>query len=78
MATLEQLTRRAHARGNLPAPAARRALRQAAGSSLRDVGSVVGVSGECVRLWELGRRTPSAANLEHYVEVLQALRKAVS
>jgi len=39
-----------------------RAARQARGLSLRDLGDLVGVSGETVRLWELGRTRPYRAN----------------
>jgi DNA-binding transcriptional regulator YiaG len=61
------------ARRALPPPDGRRQLREAAGVSLAAVGRAVGVSGECVRLWEAGLRFPSGERLGRYVEVLQLL-----
>ena len=52
----------------------RRALREAAGVSLRDVAEVCDVSRECVRLWELGLRDPSGSNLSAYLKVLEILQ----
>jgi DNA-binding transcriptional regulator YiaG len=57
----------------LPSPSRRRAIRVRAGVSLEEMGGRVGVSGEAVRLWELGRR-PSEAHLAHYLDVLADLR----
>jgi transcriptional regulator with XRE-family HTH domain len=72
--TLEELTNRVRIRRELPPPSARRLLRTAAGVSLRDVGQVVGVSHEAVRMWESGERTPRGRNLERYADVLRAFR----
>jgi transcriptional regulator with XRE-family HTH domain len=44
-----------------------------AGMNLDELGERVGVSGEAVRLWELGRR-PSEAYLADYLDVLADLR----
>jgi len=76
-ATLEKLTQSVRARQALPAPSARRALRQAAGVSLADVASVVGVSRQAVGLWEAGLRHPRGSNLDSYLGVLRALQEAM-
>jgi transcriptional regulator with XRE-family HTH domain len=78
MATLRELTARAQARRELPAPTTRRALRNAVGASLDDVASVVGVTRQAVSLWELGQRAPSATNLERYLEVIRAFKDLVA
>jgi DNA-binding transcriptional regulator YiaG len=41
--------------------------------SLEEVGELVGVSGEAVRLWETGQRTPSEAHRGDYLDVLADL-----
>lgn len=76
-ATLEALTARVRTRQELPPPPARRQLRLAAGVSLRDVGEVVGVSHEAVRMWESGERMPRGQNLERYADVLRAFRNVL-
>lgn len=78
MPTLTELTARARARRELPAPPTRRALRNAVGASLDDVASVVGVTRQAVSMWELGQRAPSGANLERYLEVIRAFKQVVS
>ena len=57
----------------LPPPRRRRAIRVRAGVSLEEVGELVGVSGEAVRLWETGQRTPSEAHRDDYLDVLADL-----
>jgi transcriptional regulator with XRE-family HTH domain len=76
-ATVEELKQSVRTRQALPAPSARRALRQAAGVSLADVASVVGVSRQAVGLWEAGLRRPRGRNLDSYLHVLRALREAM-
>jgi transcriptional regulator with XRE-family HTH domain len=56
----------------------RRALREAAGVSLSDVASVVGVTRQAVALWETGARTPCGANLDSYVAVLRTFKRTMS
>jgi DNA-binding transcriptional regulator YiaG len=68
------LARRKGTQRRLPAPARRRAIRVRAGVSLDDVGELVGVSGEAVRLWETGQRSPSEAHRDDYLDVLADLR----
>ena len=58
----------------LPSPTRRRAIRVRAGASLEEVGELVGVTGEAVRLWETGQRTPSETHRDDYVGVLADLR----
>jgi DNA-binding transcriptional regulator YiaG len=78
-ATLEDLTQRLKARNELPTPQVRRALRKGAGASQEDVAKVVGVTRQAVQLWEAGVRTPRrGANLDAYLEVLQAFKRAMS
>jgi transcriptional regulator with XRE-family HTH domain len=78
MSTLAELEGRVQARSELPSPPVRRALREAAGASLDEVGSVVGVTRQAVALWESGERTPRGANLGGYVAVLRVFRRAMS
>jgi hypothetical protein len=58
----------------LPAPARRRTIRVRAGATLDEVGDLVGVSGEAVRLWETGQRIPSETHRDDYIDVLDDLR----
>jgi DNA-binding transcriptional regulator YiaG len=76
--TLEDLSSRVRTRQELPAPAARRALRKAAGISLQNVADVCGVTRQAVATWETAGRTPRGQTLEAYVAVLRALRQAVA
>ncbi len=78
VATLESLTRRLQARRELPSPEVRRTLRRVAGASQTDVAEVIGVTRQAVQLWEAGTRTPRGANLDAYLKVLRAFRRAVS
>lgn len=67
------LTARLRARQQLPAPAVRRALRQAAGLSQDHVAQAVGTSRQAVAHWEAGTRYPRPEHLTAYVEVLRLL-----
>jgi transcriptional regulator with XRE-family HTH domain len=58
----------------LPPPTRRRAIRVRAGATLDEVGDLVGVSGEAVRLWETGQRIPSESHRDNYIDVLDDLR----
>jgi transcriptional regulator with XRE-family HTH domain len=58
----------------LPPPTRRRAIRVRAGATLDEVGDLVGVSGEAVRLWETGQRIPSESHRDDYIDVLDDLR----
>src|SRR4051794_6342088 len=78
MSTLAALEERVQTRNELPSPAVRRSLREAAGESLDNVAAVVGVTRQAVALWEAGERTPSGDNLERYVQVLRVFRRALN
>lgn len=58
----------------LPSPSKRRAIRVCAGASLVEVGELVGVSGEAIRLWETGQRAPSETHRDDYIGVLKQLQ----
>jgi DNA-binding transcriptional regulator YiaG len=77
LSTVADLETRTRFRQQLPPPAVRRTLRHAAGASIGEVATVVGVSRQAVSMWELGQRSPSVENLGRYVTVLHALRRAV-
>jgi len=75
---LQELKEEVEARRELPAPAARRALREAAGVSLDGVAQAVGVSKQTVLGWESGAFSPRGANLGSYLSVLRIFRKSMS
>ncbi len=62
----------------LPPPAARRALRVAAGLTLQDVADVVGVTRQAVAKWETGDRNPSGRVRSAYAQALADLRRLVT
>lgn len=64
-----------HVRPELPVPAERKAVREAAGLTLAQVGSAVGVTPQAVGLWESGRRTPRGSLLGKYAEAIHAMRE---
>jgi transcriptional regulator with XRE-family HTH domain len=73
MATsFDELLERVRSRRQLPAPAERRRIREAAGVSLRDVAAAVGVSHTAVAGWEAGA-TPREQRTA-YAELLAELR----
>jgi len=76
MSTAIGLEERLRARRELPPPAMRRALRQAARLSQADVAREIGVSSAAVAYWEAGRRFPRPENLAAYVRALRILREA--
>jgi len=51
-----------------------RAIRAAAGLSLREVAGAVGVSVTCLWRWENGQRAPQGAAAVAYAELLEDLR----
>jgi DNA-binding transcriptional regulator YiaG len=61
-------------RAKLPPPTRRRAIRVRASATLEEVGDLVGVSSEAVRLWETSQRTPSETHRDDYIDVLDDLR----
>jgi DNA-binding transcriptional regulator YiaG len=62
-------------RRRLPPPSLRRQLREQAGVSQSALALVVGVSRECVSLWESEPRTPRGRNLDRYIEFLDRLAR---
>jgi DNA-binding transcriptional regulator YiaG len=70
----DSVAKRKTRRSKLPSPTRRRAIRVRAGATLEEVGDLVGVSSEAVRLWETGQRTPSETHRENYIDVLDELR----
>jgi DNA-binding transcriptional regulator YiaG len=65
---VDDLVERVRIRKQLPAPAERRRIREAAGVSLRDVAAAVGVSHTAVASWEAG-----ATPREHRAAYLRLL-----
>jgi transcriptional regulator with XRE-family HTH domain len=70
---LSTLRARARAQRDLPDPTRAKALRRAAGVSLRELADVVGVTVRTLCYWEAGQRRPSGRQLERYAEALRAL-----
>lgn len=60
----------------LPPPDQRRAIRESAGLSMRNLADDLGVTTTAVRLWEVGERNVSPEFLERYVALLDDLRSA--
>jgi DNA-binding transcriptional regulator YiaG len=71
----DEVIARARARKRLPPPAMRRQLREQAGVSQTEIAAVVGVSRECVSLWESQPRMPRGQNLERYLAFLERLAR---
>ena len=68
------MTTRKTRRAKLPSPTRRRAIRVRAGATLEEVGDLVGVSSEAIRLWETGQRRQSENHRDDYIDVLDDLR----
>ena len=62
----------------LPAPAALRAIREAAGLSQADVASILGMTRESVCRWEAGARSPRGPLRIAYVHLLTELQVLAS
>jgi DNA-binding transcriptional regulator YiaG len=71
----QRLEEHLRAKRDLPAPAMRRAIREAAGASREDIATELGVSSQAVMLWEQGTRSPSRRHLANYIRVLRELRE---
>jgi DNA-binding transcriptional regulator YiaG len=70
-----QVSERLRVHADLPSPAQRRALREAAGLSQRELAKAIGVSQASIAHWEASRRVPRGKCLERYVAGLRALRQ---
>ena len=66
------------ARGALPTPALRRAIREAAGVSQGQIAREVGVHRMTVCRWESGTSTPAGKHLHAYAAILRDLQEATS
>lgn len=75
-AAYPRLTDRVRA-AQLPPPAERRAIRQAARTSLSDVAAELGVSPMSVLRWERGESAPRLDHAIAYRRILDGLRDAV-
>jgi DNA-binding transcriptional regulator YiaG len=64
--------------GRLPDPDTRRAIRERAGVSLREVARVLDVDAMTVHRWEQGTTLPNRHNAIAYRQVLDALEQAVT
>ncbi len=71
--TLGQAIHRARIRRRLPAPPARRLLRERHGLSQGVVALAVGVTCASISRWETGERTPRGETLDAYLQVLDRL-----
>ena len=72
----ERVKARIHVHRSLPEPAERRALREAAGLTQRELADTIGVDRTAITHWESGRRNPDGKRLDAYLEALGALREA--
>jgi DNA-binding transcriptional regulator YiaG len=72
--TVDELLAQVRARRRLPSPTERRAIRERAGVSLRDLAAALNVSHGTVRGWEQGA-TPRGRRAE-YADVLAELERA--
>ena len=73
---LQELLEQTKTMRRLPPPSERRALREGAGLTRKEVGSLLGVSDTAVYVWESGKSTPSKRHLADYVGLLEELSAA--
>jgi DNA-binding transcriptional regulator YiaG len=78
MAALDVLREQVQARRDLPRPAVRRALREAAGISRQALAASIDVSRESIRHWETGTVEPRGENLRLYLAALAVLQEGAS
>jgi DNA-binding XRE family transcriptional regulator len=74
---IEAALRMTRLRRRLPAPAARRLIRERAGVSQAAVASAVGVARPAISRWESGKRTPRGEHLKRYVAALEQMATAL-
>ncbi len=60
----------------LPPPNERRAIRQGVHLTQAQVGAIVGVTGQMVGLWEMGRNEPTGDRRTRYAELIDACVEA--
>ncbi|WP_435601262.1 helix-turn-helix transcriptional regulator [Streptomyces sp. C10-9-1] len=75
-ATALRVRARLRLRQDLPSPAERRAIRQAAGLSQGELAEAIGVTRQAVSHWEAGTRTPQGTAMERYVSAIRTLRES--
>lgn len=75
MKVIERVRARIHVHSSLPEPAERRALREAADLTQRELAEAIGVDRTTVAHWESGRHTPNGKLLDAYLEALGALKE---
>lgn len=73
MDKIEALVNRVRIEQSLPPPDQRRAIREAAGLSMDDLGEALGVSRQAVSHWERGQRHPRAGVVVRYAKLLYLL-----
>ncbi|MBI4345707.1 MAG: helix-turn-helix transcriptional regulator [Elusimicrobia bacterium] len=73
MITLDAALDDARTRRRLPAPAARRRIRQRVGVTATAVARALGVTPASVTRWETGLRDPAERYLRRYIELLDRL-----
>lgn len=71
----EQLLEQLRSRRQLPPPAERRRIREAAGVSLRELAGAIGTSHMAVDRWEKGAAPRNPAHLRAYSRLLDELRR---
>lgn len=71
----EQLLEQLRSRRQLPAPAERRQIREAAGVSLRELAGAIGNSHMAVDRWEKGAAPRNPAHLRAYSRLLNEFRR---
>lgn len=74
--THDRIRERVRVHQALPPPPNRRALRDAAGLTLQEVATAVGVTPAAVWQWENGHRNPNGKHLDAYLDALRALDPA--
>jgi DNA-binding transcriptional regulator YiaG len=74
MLSVDRLLERSRDRRELPPPALRKALREGARLSKREVAAALGVSTMAVVHWERGTRFPRPAHLAAYAGLLRSLQ----
>lgn len=71
--TRDRILERVRVHQALPPPSRRVALRKAAGLTLQEVATAVGVTAAAVWQWERGNRNPNGKHLDAYLDALKAL-----
>lgn len=74
--THDRIRERVRVHQALPPPEDRRALRTAAGLTLQEIATAVGVTPAAVWQWEHGKRNPNGKHLDAYLDALNALELA--